>query len=323
MRLHFSSEKECYLRLGGVLMGSCGKVEKFIDLAPESELLVEFLPVDGNLLPLTFVITAKFFENPPTCLKVYQYGIGADIVACQFQPRNADLQVIEQLRVQKLLATCIQQQTVQLLLESDNGSFHKFALPNATNYALEQIELHKQALLLLKCTEERHKKLFIFDQNGKLLLEQLYTDYSLDESLKIVLQHNTLPRHCLQAEYTLEGERFIEKHRTLVADKNFDIQKLHTKLLPFAFFQSVLVGADCTSYLNSTLQAQTELLKGYLGEFIDVQIPKDIFYHHYGEVNAVGLVYKQTETLHTVKFFTVDLENGKICNLHALDDYNT
>ena len=51
MRIHFSAEKPCMLRLGGALLGSVGEAEKFADIGQES-ILAEFLPDDGDLLPL-------------------------------------------------------------------------------------------------------------------------------------------------------------------------------------------------------------------------------------------------------------------------------
>lgn len=318
MRIHFSSQKECFLRLGGVLMGSCGKVEKFIDMEQNSELLVEFLPVDGNLLPLCFVINAAFFQNPPSCIQLYQYGIGVDIVAAHFQPRVADLQVLEQKRVGNLLATFVKQQNMQLLLEN-NKTFANLALPLVDSYTLEEIQLAATPLLLFTYQKDGKKMLLVYNQNCKLLLKQEYSSYTITENLQLTLKYNNVAQYTLQQSYVLEKDGLHCKQESLQADENFAIENLHARLFPFAFFQAMLIGADIKDYLAPTLQDKQTLLKEYLGQFIDVQIPKDIFYHVYGEVNAVALIYQKAETVFEIKFFTLQLENGKICNLQIVD----
>ena len=55
MRIHFGSSVPCVLRLGGVSAGFCGETEKFADIMQE-RLLAEFLPADGDLYPLSFVL---------------------------------------------------------------------------------------------------------------------------------------------------------------------------------------------------------------------------------------------------------------------------
>ena len=48
MRVHFSAAIPCALRLGGAPAGMCGEAEKFADLPEDEEVLVEFLPADGD-----------------------------------------------------------------------------------------------------------------------------------------------------------------------------------------------------------------------------------------------------------------------------------
>ena len=39
MRIHFSAEKPCMLRLGGALLGSVGEAEKFADIAKTTQII--------------------------------------------------------------------------------------------------------------------------------------------------------------------------------------------------------------------------------------------------------------------------------------------
>lgn len=207
---------------------------------------------------------------------------------------------------------------MQLLLEN-NKNFETLALPLVDSYTLEEITLASTAFLLFTYQKDGIHTLHIYNQNCKLLLKQNYSSYTIAENLQLTLKYNNVAQYVLQKSYAFENESFLCKEESLQADENFSIERLHTKLFPFAFFQAILVGADFKDFLAPSLQDKQALLKDYLGQFIDVQIPKDIFYHIYGEINAVALVYPKTETLFEVKFFTLQVEDGKICNLQVVD----
>ena len=64
MRVHFSAAIPCALRLGGAPAGMCGEAEKFADLPEDEEVLVEFLPADGDYFPLGFLWNARRAAAP-------------------------------------------------------------------------------------------------------------------------------------------------------------------------------------------------------------------------------------------------------------------
>ena len=49
---------------------------------------------------------------------------------------------------------------------------------------------------------------------------------------------------------------------------------------------------------------------------MSVTVPTEKFYAEHGDVRAAGLVYPKAENLFEVKYFAVDLENGKITNIY-------
>ena len=112
MRIHFSAEKPCMLRLGGALLGSVGEAEKFADIGQES-ILAEFLPDDGDLLPLVFRIGEGFFAAPPACADVYRYDCGADVFV-RFAPRDTSMRMLVQKRFGDALMTVFSEGKPQL-----------------------------------------------------------------------------------------------------------------------------------------------------------------------------------------------------------------
>lgn len=60
-------------------------------------------------------------------------------------------------------------------------------------------------------------------------------------------------------------------------------------------------------------------LSGYLGDFSGVVVPPQKFYERTGEMRAAGLVYPLLANLYRVKFFSADMQGGKIINIREID----
>ena len=73
MRVHFSAAIPCALRLGGAPAGMCGEAEKFADLPEDEEVLVEFLPADGDYFPLGFLWNARR-AAAPRGFQIFKYS---------------------------------------------------------------------------------------------------------------------------------------------------------------------------------------------------------------------------------------------------------
>ena len=84
-------------------------------------------------------------------------------------------------------------------------------------------------------------------------------------------------------------------------------QTLRAEILPYAFFESILIGADYASLLSDQLKEKAEHLKDFLGEFSGVVLTE--------KPNVCGLVRKKSERLFEVDEYAVEIENGKISDV--------
>ena len=138
MRVYFSAEERCLLRLGGAAAGFCGRAAKFADIGEEGA-QAEFLPADGNLLPLSFYIYDGFFREPPACCTVCLYGCGADVLA-RFSPREKPLAAPVQARADGVLFTVFGGAMPSLVLENGHG-MEIVPLPPAERYEAGRAEI--------------------------------------------------------------------------------------------------------------------------------------------------------------------------------------
>ena len=97
----------------------------------------------------------------------------------------------------------------------------------------------------------------------------------------------------------------LSQARTLNGEN--DIETIQAELLPFAFFESILLGANYLSFLSDDLESQAEKLKEYLGEFCAVTLTNN--------PNVCGLVSKKAERLFEIINYAVSIENGKITDI--------
>ena len=72
-----------------------------------------------------------------------------------------------------------------------------------------------------------------------------------------------------------------------------------------ALFESVLLGLDASPFLSPGLDA--DALAEYLGGFRSVVLTE--------EEDRVGLVYPRRERVFDVRYFTVETEDGRVCNI--------
>ena len=82
----------------------------------------------------------------------------------------------------------------------------------------------------------------------------------------------------------------------------------------------MLIKADYEKYLCEELKNKADALKSYLGEFLSVTVPPEKFFLLHGDIRAAGLVYAKGKNLYEVKFFAVEIENGKISNIFPVEN---
>lgn len=314
MRVHFSSAVPCALKLAGALAGFCGETEKFADIPDGERVLAEFIPESGELFPLSFVIDGAFFAAPPRCCDVYRYDCGADLFAARFSPRERELRVRAQIRAGDILATVLDSGGASLSLENKTD-FQTYALPPAEDYDAAAETIGGESFLRVLCRGGRHKELLLFNERLECVFRDRVSDFSCTDKLTASFEFSDIAGHTSVRTFRAEGGALLPDSQQLHAKNEIDPAALDERILPFAFFQEIAAGGDCGDYLAPCLADKKDRLMQYLGEFCGVYLPKEIFYLTHGRVNAAGLIYKHSEHVFDIKYFSVHAEKGKIDNI--------
>ncbi len=296
------------LKLNGTYAGVIGSFEKFIDFERGAEILAEAVP-DGDFLPRNFFINDKFFTAPPPFADVYLYGGEAVIYLSSFESAAAELKVKAQTRLDGLTVTlfCAGGRVYLSCDGSDCSLYELSAGFENAELALSKIGGYPVV------TVSGNDRLCVISSDGKRVFYNPAASFKTGDKLTVTINFNSCAGYFAECEFDYDG-----REMKLIKSVTKARYEVDGGIMHFAFFESILTGADCTRYLSDELKAKAGYLNEYLGDFVDVVIPHSTFYEKYGNIKAAGLVYPLAKNLFEVKYFSVDIVDGKIDNIKAL-----
>lgn len=309
MRIYFLSERCAALKLNGAYMGVIDSFERFVDVENGGKILAEVVP-DGDAMPLSFFIDDKLFSDPPDFLDVYLCGGDAVVYVSRFERRMREFKVVAQTNF------CGGQYTLfltdgRVYLNCERGTNCSLnELPRCCENAnLTQNNIGGFPVLLVSGAGY----LVIISEDGRRVFFNPSESFDCGDKLTVTVNFNTCAGCRAICTFGYDG-----KEMTLENSRTEERVPPREDILHFAFFESVLTRGDFTKYLCDDLKKSSAALPGFLGEFVDVSVPYKKFYETHGDIKAAGLVYPRSKNLFVVKYFAVDIENGKITNIYEV-----
>lgn len=309
MRIYFLSEKCAALKLNGAYAGLIGAFEKFTEIDVSQKILAEVIA--EGALPISFFIDGETFKTPPPCTEVYLSDGDAVIYISRFTPAGEKLKVLAQGQVGKASVTLFREGG-GIYLSCDGEKCNLYELSRGfENAKLENAEIGGKPVLLV----EGDKCLCVISEEGKRVFYNPAESWSCGERLAISVRFNTCADCVAECEFAYDG-----KTMTLTKSVTRECAPPAAEIAHFAFFQSVLTHADYEKYLCEELKKNAGALPAFLGEFIDVTTPYARFFERHGDIKAAGLVYPLKERLYEIRYFAVDMQEGKITNIYEVED---
>lgn len=299
MKIYFLSSTPAALTVNGAYLGVVDGFERFADLALRDNLFIRFEP--ENALPIGFFLTERIRFSPPENCEVYLLKDGIAIYARDFPPSDFTLKTIAQEREGDCLATVFRQGEVQLALQTPNGAFTA-TLPRT--FVDCELSFHEGLIFI-----RSENSLAIFTQTGVCTFLECILSYHVEnQTLTVVLPLLDSLARKAECTYAL-SERGVERLSfTLVQERSLHGNP-REELLAFAFFESVLLGADYACFLQDELAKKAEEIKAFLGDFISVTVTENPF--------VCGLVRKKAERLFEVAYYTVEVSEDKITDIQG------
>lgn len=295
MKIYFLSSIPCALYIGGAYFGVVSSFERFAEISLSDNLPVQFVP--ENALPRSFFLGESIRFSPPEGCEVYLLDDGIALYAKEFKPIDFTLRPITQKREGNTLVTVFSQGGLQMSVE-ENGQLFTAPLPPCFDPC--EISFHGSCILLFSSAD-----IAVFNTHAELLLKETVLSFSVEnDTLTAVLPLSDRYKRTAKCAYRLsEGIRQTE-YRLLQGEGT---EK--EALIPYAFFESVRLGAEYEHFLSSSLREKASSLKEFLGEFLYV-LPTD-------EPLVCKLVYKKAPRLYEVKRFKVTVEKEEITDVQG------
>lgn len=308
MTLYFLSKTPAALKLNGTYAGVIDLFERRVEVEREERLFAEIIP-GNNGGGLNFFIDGQFFSSPPDFADVYLMGDDALIFIKRFTSKDSAVRVVWQTRFYDNLITLFTQGGVQLSCEGKG--FELYELDDAFKSASYREELIGGKPVLIISAEG---SLCIISSEGKRVFYNAAESFTCGDMLEVTVDFETCAGAKARCGFSYDGEKM-----TLAYSKTEETAAPAEDVLHFAFFESVLTRGDYEKYLCEQLKEKAGALPSYLGEFIAVTIPPSKFYAVHGDIRAAGLVFPKGRNLFEVKYFCVDLKDGKIENVYEVE----
>jgi hypothetical protein len=302
MKIYFLSAIPCALSLNGVYFGLTDRFERFAEVHLADRILAEFLPENAH--PIRFFITEDLPISPPKGCEVYLLPDRLAVFARDFPPLSTTLRIIAQERFPKGLVTVFSQGGVQVSIETDAGFFTSYLPPT---FSVCELAFHEGLFFL-----QGQHCLAVYTQKGERVLLEEVSSFEVEEDrLKAVLPLSDSLHRTATCVFALSEEGCTRIECTLsqglTQEGRADGEHISRELLPYAFFESLLIGADYTQFLSEELQDKTDELRAFLGRFEGVSPTDDPL--------VCRLIYRKGERLFEARDFKVTIEKDKITDI--------
>ncbi len=308
MLFYFLTRTPAVLKLNGQYAGITDMFERRIEADPRENILAEIVPGE-NLQPVNFFLNEKLLIEPPDYLDVYLCGGDAYIYVNRFESRDARINVMLQRRFAGNLVTVFSRGETYLTTEGETLSL----TPLGFGFKSPEAEEKTLAGLPVLCIKSG-KAMIVLSAKGEIIFSNEVVSAEFGEKLKVSAEFATCTAARADCEYDYDGEKL-----TLISGKTTETVPPDENILCFAFFESVLTYGDFEKYLSPALLPGAGNLREYLGGFTGVTVPPEKFYLARPDVKAAGLVYPKRANLYEIKYFAVDLKDGKVDNVYPVE----
>lgn len=304
MRVYFLSCRPAALKLDGDYLGKADMFERYVDLPDGGRAFAEIIP-EGDFLPENFFIDENLLKQPPENIDIYIMESDLLVYARAFSARDASFKPLFKRRFCGNLVTLFRQGGIFLSVEgSEYGITPIYA-------ELGEITAEEQTLAGFPVLALRSgRSLLIISHTGELVFHNEVSEATFGDTLAVKIPFSTCTAAYVECRFSYDGIKLEQ-----IDGRTVETRAPEPDILHFAFFESVLTRGDYARYLSDALRPKSALLREYLGDFTGVSLPTGKFAAEHPNLTAVGLVYPQKRNIYRIKYFAVEISEGKIDNI--------
>lgn len=302
MKTYFLSSKPCALTINDAFFGVTDLFERFAEIPLADNVFIRFSPQNG--LPRAFFLNENIRFQAPDGVEVYFIQDAIALFAKDFPPADCTLRPVTQSTNADVTVTVFEQGNVQVSIQTPTDFFTDTLPPS---FAKCEIAFHERLIFLTSPTQ-----LAVYTRTGKRVFLETVRAYEVQDGvLSATLPLNDALQRQAHCTYQLEDTGLRQTSFSLsqryAKDGTTNATAIQEELVAFGFFETVRIGGDFTALLSPELQPKAERLRAFLGDFCAV-IPTN-------DACRCGLVKQVGERLYDTAYYTVNVQDGKICDI--------
>ena len=315
MYFYFSSSFPSAIKFNGIYYGLIQDTVKVCNFDDGFTPFIEICPLDNSGAQLNFLPDNEFLSAPPDGVSVTDLRGG---YLLQFSKRCKfnDFAVICQEKFTDALATVYSENGVKISIETKTDFFVETINLDILSAKIKKFHLNGGNFLSV-LLGENSGWLLVYSIDGKIrkVFSREIDGFCLDNGFSTIEVFKDMAKHKIETEWQFDGENLTVKSKNITCTPSFNKDDLPISLIPFAFLEDFLVGANITDYLAEKLKQNADKLKAYLGDYIGV-MPPPIF----RKIDQVGLIYPDGKNKYKVDYCTFEFKDKNISNIKKLDD---
>ena len=303
MFCYILSSAECAVKLNGKYSGKCSG-NYFVFECEET--LIELVPLDNERLPVAYLFE-KGAESTPN-MKVYDLKNGYLLLPVFSRRAVTDFKMIGRGKARFSVGTvsvaCYGENGVKLVVETERDAYIE-SLPFLPAEArFEKAEGgSKEYLVCFFIGERTLVTAFEIGEGITLAFRRVCDAYTFEPPILTLTENkNDILKHTVFSSWKF-GEKVFGVETEIRRKRQ--IYAVEEKLLPYCFFEEILIGGDAGDFLTPAIKPRADELKGFLGNFTAVLPPP-----HFVNQNYQLLLYADK-----VEYAEVTLSGGLISNV--------
>lgn len=312
MYFYFTADYSSAIKINGIYYGKlCSTIKPLrID---EGCPLIEICPLLLGESAVNFILDEQFLSSPPDGVLVTDLK-GGYLIKFTRRFYGGDFNVLCQQKYEDCVATLFNENGLKLSIETREDFFAQTFKLDAINAEIIKFLLDNTPLLAVVIQSQTTKTLFVYNLNGKIknLMCKQVDEFCTDNKLSTTEIFKDIAKHTVITDWTFDGE-LKAKNSTVKVKDGFNSSDINDKLIPYAFFEAFLIGGEWKEYLAPCILENADKLKDYIGEYIGVMPPPT-----FRNQNEVGLIFRTSDNLYTVEYFTLTITDKKITNINKV-----
>ena len=306
MLYYFLCATPCALKLNGEYKGIANQNFTFLDF---DEGFLEFTPLDQTFYAVSVFLDGTNPKSTQNCKIIDLYG-GFLIIPEFSKKLCADFKLFQKNTFQlssTISVSCYNHGGVKLFLSNETDFFID-GIPFVPEKVKFETCAYKGNEYIVAVCMAKKSLILGYKVNGKItqVFKNLCDGYGFENNTITTLENKTdLLCHSISCKWAFEENVKLVNYTISTKRSPFSLPE---KLIPYAFFEEILIGGDATVFLSPKLKERANDLKEFLGDFIQVLPPP-----HFKGDDLITLLY-----YNKVEYAKIELDGGLISNIYII-----